>query len=112
MPTIASVAPHAVEIPWLKTMDLKASWPFTIKDRVTIEPSATVYNVFNFWNAFLPGNLPGASLTPGQNGLLAPTAVGGVSTGQNLVPYRASFQSGTYAQGTPRQLEFGLSIRF
>jgi hypothetical protein len=83
-----------------------------VKERVTIEPSASVFNVFNFWNAFLPGNLPGASLLPGQNGLLAPSVIGGVTTGANLEPYRASFQSGTYALGAPRQFEFGLRISF
>ena len=30
MPTIGSVAPNAVGIPWLKSMDLKASWPLKI----------------------------------------------------------------------------------
>ncbi len=112
MPTLNSVAPHAVQMPWLKTMDLRASWPFTLKDRVTIEPSATVFNVFNFWNAFLPGNLPGAALVPGQNGLLAPNAIGGITPGSSLTPYRASFQSGTFALGAPRSFQFGLRVSF
>jgi hypothetical protein len=112
LPTIDSVAPNATGIPWLKSMDVKLSWPLKIKDRFTIEPSASVYNLFNFWNAFLPGNLPGASLLPGQNGLLAPNVVGGVSPGSSLTPFRASFQSGTFAQGTPRQFEFGLRVTF
>ncbi len=112
MPTIASVGPNAIGIPWLKSMDFKASWPFKIKDRVTIEPSASVFNVFNFWNAFLPGNLASASLIPGQNGLLAPNAVGGVIPGSSLTPFRANFQSGTFGLGTPRQFEFGLRISF
>ncbi len=112
MPTIASVAPQAVGIPWMKSMDLKVSWPIKIKEGVTIEPSASIYNVFNFWNAFLPGNLPNASLVPGPNGLLAPNVVGGIIPGSNLAPYRASFQSGTFAEGTPRQFEFGLRISF
>jgi hypothetical protein len=112
MPNIASVAPYAAGIPWLKSMDLRFAWPFKVKERVTIEPSASVFNVLNFWNAFLPGNLPGASLIPGQNGLLAPNVIGGVTTGANLEPYRASFQSGTYALGAPRQFEFGLRISF
>jgi hypothetical protein len=112
MPTIASVAPNAVGIPWLKSMDLRAAWPIKIKERVTIEPSASVFNVFNFSNAFLPGNLPGASLVPGGNGLLAPSVVGGVAPGSSLTPFRASFQSGTYALGTPRQFEFALRISF
>jgi hypothetical protein len=112
MPTIGSVAPNALGIPWLKSMDLKASWPIKIKERVTVEPSASVFNVFNFANAFLPGNLPSASLVPGSGGLLAPNVVGGVTGGSSLTPFRASFQSGTYALGAPRQFEFGLKISF
>jgi hypothetical protein len=122
MPQLGSVAPNAVGIPWLKSMDLRASWPFKIRERVTIEPSASVFNVFNITNAFLSGNLPSASLVPSNptcvaNGNcgttpLAPNVVGGVTTGSNLTPYRASFQSGTYAVGAPRQFEFGLRISF
>jgi hypothetical protein len=112
MPTIASVAPQAVGIPWLKSMDLRVSWPMKIRDRVTIEPSASVFNLFNFWNAFPAGNLPGASLLPGPNGVLAPNVVGGVVPGSSLTPFRSTFQSGTYALGTPRQFEFGLHISF
>ena len=113
MPTVGSVAPDFVGIPWLKSMDVKLYWPFNYRDRVTIEPSASVFNVFNFWNAYLPGNLPNPSLIPGQNGLLAPTAVGGIASGSpSLTPYRANFQSGTFAMGTPRMFEFGLRISF
>jgi hypothetical protein len=112
LPQLGSVAPGALGIPWLKSLDLKASWPLKIKERVTIEPSASVFNVFNFTNAFLPGNLPGASLLPGQNGLLAPNVLGGVTPGASFTPFRASFQSGTYALGAPRQFEFGLRISF
>ena len=65
MPTIDSVANHALATPWLKTMDLRLSWPIKVKDRVTIEPSASVFNVFNFANAFQSGNMPSASLLPG-----------------------------------------------
>jgi hypothetical protein len=112
MPTVGSVAPHAVQMPWLKTMDVRASWPIKLKDGVMVEPSATVFNPFNFWNAFLPGNLAGASLTPGQNGLLAPNVVGGIAPGSSLTPFRSTFQSGTFAQGTPRSFEFGLRVTF
>ncbi|MFZ0953025.1 MAG: hypothetical protein WAN17_12215, partial [Candidatus Sulfotelmatobacter sp.] len=112
MPTIDSVANHALATPWLKTMDLRLSWPIKIKDRVTIEPSASVFNVFNFANAFSAGNLPGASLVPGPNGVLAPNVVGGVASGSSYTPFRTSFQSGTFALGAPRQFEFGLRISF
>ena len=112
MPTLGSVAPHAVASPWLKSLDLRASWPFKVKERVTIEPSASVFNVFNFANEFQPGYSPSASLLPGQNGLLAPNVVGGVAPGSSLTPFRAGFQSGTYALGAPRRFEFGLRISF
>jgi hypothetical protein len=115
MPQVANVAPGAVNFPWLKSLDFKAAWPIKLKiweQSITIEPSANIFNLFNFSNSFLPGNLPTASLVPGgPNGTLAPNAVGGV-TGAGITPYRASFQSGTYALGAPRQFEFGLKIDF
>jgi len=112
MPTIDSVPQQAVGIPWLKSMDLNLRWPFTIKDRLTVEPSASVFNVFNFGNAFLPGNMMNQSLLPGVNGLLAPTVIGGVVPGSSLAPFRANYQSGIYALGTPRTFEFGLRVSF
>ncbi|HVI10107.1 MAG TPA: carboxypeptidase regulatory-like domain-containing protein [Candidatus Binatia bacterium] len=111
MPTLNSVAAYPTGIPWLKSMDARLAWPLKIHDRITLEPSASVFNVFNFWNAFLPGNLPGASLLPGQNGLLAPNVAGGV-TPASVAPFRANYQSGTYALGTPRIFEFGLHVTF
>jgi hypothetical protein len=116
LPTLANVAPGAVGFPWLKSLDLKASWPIKIMERVTLEPSASIFNIFNFANNFLPGNLPGGvpgTLSAGgPNGTLSPNSVGGVTSGSSLVPYRASFQSGTYALGAPRQFEFGLRVAF
>jgi hypothetical protein len=93
-------------------MDLRVAWPLKVKDRVTIEPSASVFNVFNFANAFQPGNMPSGSLLPGPNGVLAPNVVGGVAPGSSYTPFRTSLQSGTYALGAPRQFEFGLRITF
>jgi hypothetical protein len=117
MPTLPSVSPDAIGYPWLKTVDLRVAWPIKIKDRITVEPSASVYNAFNFANAFLPGNLPSESMMPGtnpafvSNGVLAPNVIGGVSAA-GLTPFRAGLQSGTFATGAPRQLEFGLRISF
>jgi hypothetical protein len=112
MPTLDSVANHALAAPWLKTMDMRLSWPIKVKDRVTIEPSASAFNVFNFANAFQAGNMPSASLLPGPNGVLAPNVVGGVASGSSYTPFRTSLQSGTFALGAPRQFEFGLRISF
>ncbi len=117
MPTIPTANVNAVNVRWLETFDLRASWPVTIKDRFTIEPSAALFNVFNFGNAGQPGNMFGNSLYPGPNptfqanGTLAPSAIGGITTA-NLAPFRAGLQSGNIAVGAPRQLEFGLRITF
>lgn len=113
MPRLGSEPPGAMNFPWLKSLDLKAAWPIRIRDRITVEPSASVFNVFNFANSFLPGNLPLGSLLPGtmNNVTLAPNAVGGVTPG-NVTPFRAGFQSGTYAVGAPRMIQFGLRVDF
>jgi hypothetical protein len=117
MPTIASVPQRAADSPWLKTVDLRLAWPIKIADRVTIEPSASVFNVLNLTNAFQAGNLPNGSLLPGpnptfvNNGVLAPNVAGGV-VNSDVTPFRAGFGSGTFAAGAPRLLEFGLRISF
>jgi Carboxypeptidase regulatory-like domain len=115
MPVLPNVAPGAVGFPWLKSFDFKAAWPIKLKMErgLTVTPSVSIFNIFNFSNAFLPGNLPTATLAPNSDGVtIAPNAVGGVTQGANYTPYRASFQSGTYALGAPRQFEFGLSVEF
>lgn len=104
MQPLPAVAPGALDFPWLKAFDFKASWPIKLKERIAIEPSVSIFNLFNFSNAFLPGNLPTATLG-------TPTSVGEV-TQAGILPYRASFQSGTYALGAPRQFEFGLKVDF
>ena len=117
MPTIPSLSSTAINVPWLKTFNLRASWPVTIKDRFTVEPSAAVFNVLNFANAGQPGSLFGASLYPGPNptfqtnGALAPNVIGGITTG-TLAPLRTGLQSGNFEMGAPRQIEFGLRVTF
>ncbi|HTW56636.1 MAG TPA: carboxypeptidase-like regulatory domain-containing protein [Terriglobales bacterium] len=117
MPDLPSSPYDAWSAPWLKTLDLKAAWPIKVGDRFVVEPSASIFNVFNFANAFQPGNMPLSTLLPGPNpdaianGTIAPNAVGGV-IGSSITPFRAGFQSGTFALGAPRQLAFGLKISF
>lgn len=117
MPTVPSVNIHSINVPWLQLFDLRASWPVTFRDRITIEPSAAVFNVFNFGNAGQAGNMYGNSLYPGPNptfqanGTLAPNVIGGI-TNSSLAPFRAGLQSGNFATGAPRQIQFGLRITF
>jgi hypothetical protein len=117
MPNLPSVPFDPVGPTWLKTVDLKLAWPIKVGDHLTIEPSASVFNILNFANAFLPGNTGLSSLVPGPNpnaipnGVIAGNAVGGVTSG-SVTPFRAGFQSGTFALGAPRQLAFQVKIIF
>jgi hypothetical protein len=115
MPQLANVPPGAVDFGWLKGLDFKAAWPIKLRENLRVEPSVSFFNLFNFANQFLGGNLPQEQLTPGTNGscafCLATNSVGGV-TRQSLLPFRATFGSGTYAFGAPRQIEFGLKVDF
>jgi len=121
MPQLPSVPGNARDFGWLKDFDLKARWPIRMKDRLTLEPSVSIFNLFNLSNSFLGGNLPLASLIPSDLSCvqrancaatsLAPNVVGGV-TSQSVTPFRATFQSGTFALGVPRQIEFGMRVEF
>jgi RNA recognition motif-containing protein len=107
---------------WLKTFDLKLSWEHTYRDRISIEPSVSLFNFFNFANFDLPGNTQngvlnfgGGSLSPFATPIQPQGTVGGTSA--NVHEFfgrtnRASLQSGMNAQGAPRAVEWGLKISF
>ena len=123
---VASAIPDPAGLAWLKTFDLNLGWSYKLKERVTIEPTVGIFNVFNFSNFDLPGNAQSGALSLSNNSVLASYyggsafqpvgTVGGTSANikdpATFRQNRASLQSGTSALGAPRAMQWGLKISF
>jgi hypothetical protein len=93
---------------YYKDVDTILSWPFKIRERLTILPSISFFNVFNFVNY---GNLALSSATGLTGG---PGTINGTPAGVNDATntYRIGRGSGVFAVGAPREAEFGLRFDF
>jgi hypothetical protein len=101
---------------WFKTIDLRFSWPFALGEHAKIEPNFGVFNVFNFANYGGAGNQlsgildgsPGTSL----NNSTTPGYCGNSNAFCTSRQDRVLPGSGTYANGAPRQMQFGVRVTF
>jgi hypothetical protein len=115
-PLIQGLPGHYAEATWLKTMDLRLSRPFQAGERVKLEPSVSVFNLFNWANFGGAGNqlsgvlngAPGSSLNNASSAGYCGNSTGYCTSRLD----RVLSGSGTYATGAPRQMEFGLRITF
>lgn len=94
-----------VGLGWLKTMDLKVGWEYKIHDRLTVEPSLSLFNILNFANFDSPNQRLGGTLDGGS------CSVNG-ATYNNCTTNRLGLGTGTFALGAPRAFEWGLRITF
>jgi hypothetical protein len=106
--TIPGVIPGEVGLTWLKTLDMSLAWigKVNVKEReITIQPSASVFNLFNFANFNIPGNTLSGILNGG-----AGSANG--TTYANATALRIGVGTGVFSLGAPRTIEFGLKMTF
>ena len=99
-----------VGLGWLKTFDLKFSYPRKFGERFGLEPSISIYNAFNNANFDLPNspisgvlNLQGDTTTTGS--INSTTSV--QHNSNRVLP-----GSGVFDLGAPRVVEFGLKFSF
>jgi len=107
-PTLTPAPNGEVGLGWLRAFDFKLSWigKIPVGDHIIeIEPSAAMFNLFNFSNFDLPPNT--------LSGLLTGTA-GSINgtTYADRINNRVGIGTGVYGLGAPRVAEFGLRIGF
>jgi hypothetical protein len=106
---IPGVVPGEVGLGWLKAFDFELSWVHHVwHERLTIQPSFSVFNAFNFSNydsaaTVLIGQLNGGA---GSINGTVPNSVA------NPRPDRIGAGTGVFAFGAPRTIEWGLKLQF
>jgi Carboxypeptidase regulatory-like domain len=115
-PLIQPPPGHFAEATWLKTVDLRLNWPFHVGERAVLEPTISLFNVFNFANFGGAGNqLSGVlNAAPGSsfNNVSSAGFCGNSTAFCSSRLDRVLAGSGTYSNGAPRQVEFGVRITF
>jgi len=102
---VPAVVPGEVGYAWLKAFDLEVSWVgHFFNERLTLQPSVSIFNVFNFANFDSAAN----ALTGQLNG--SPGSINGTTYAGR--PDRIGAGTGVFAFGAPRTIEWGLKFTF
>jgi hypothetical protein len=107
-PSLAPAVPGEVGLTWLKTFDASLTWigKVNLREReFTLQPGVSFYNLFNFANFNIPGNVLSGILTG------TPGSVNG-TTYANANSVRVGVGTGVFALGAPRTIEFGMKLTF
>jgi hypothetical protein len=113
-PTIQTPPASNVGLSWLKSLDLKLARPIRVTEGVALEPSVSVFNIFNFANFDGPQLLLSGILdaSPGRAVNNATKNCGSIPGLCTAHASRIGPGSGVYSLGAPRQLEFGFRVTF
>jgi len=104
-PTVPLAPPGQVNLSWLRTLDTTIAWQYSIKERVTIKPQVSFYNLPNFVNFDLPESMMSGLLSGGTG------SINGTTYNGHFVN-RVGVGTGVYTLGSPRQIEFGMKVTF
>jgi hypothetical protein len=102
---------------YYKEVSMVLSWPIKIREGMTIEPSISAFNIFNLANFQRLTGILNDSVDPTALGTNPGGSVTGTTSGHNginpdLNSVRTGTGSGVFAEGAPRQVEFGLRLNF
>ncbi len=84
--------------------DIRFSWTYKVKERVSIQPLMEVFNLFNVANYDTPNGRLGATLDA------SPGSINGTTPG--LRNNRYGIGSGSFSPGIPRAFQFGIRVDF
>jgi hypothetical protein len=104
---IPSAPTGQVGLGWLRTMDLRISWIYKVREGITIEPAVSFFNVMNLANFDSPSSQL-SGILDGSNGSATGTTAQVRAAGNT----RTGLGTGVFGLGSPRELEFGLKITF
>jgi hypothetical protein len=112
-PSLPTAPADQANFPWMRSFDMNIAWKFTIKEKVSIEPSVSAFNIFNFSNFNNPpftmsGLLTGSAGSINGTGTHFDASCGCVPNDT----FRVGNGTGTYAVGAGRQIEWGLKVTF
>ena len=113
-PSVSLAPSNQLTFPWLKAFDFRLAWSHRFADRIAIEPSIGIFNIFNFANFNLPpGTLNGwlnETCTLCQSPITS--SINSVAKGPGSDTYRVGSGTGVFGLGAPRVMEWGLKVTF
>jgi hypothetical protein len=115
-PSIETAPVNQVNNPFLRTFDGSLSYPIKLKflgESASIEPSISVFNLFNFSYFSDVGGTLESTASLGQPAAgTSPQSANSTAGFADRDSLRVANGSGTFEQGAPRAMEFSLKLNF
>ena len=106
-PVLNAAPANQLLFPWVRALDLRASWLHHFGEQFTIEPSVGFYNIANFSNFNQPPGVMTGFLNEGSGSINSIPA-----NSQSAQTFRVGAGTGVFGMGSPRVLEFGMHLTF